>query len=266
MSNIIHNTSDFVILDDFLNDNLNKENVEQLLKNLLPNKDGKSLIKYSIRDRFVPIAEFMPKSQSINVSFKKTEEWLDLNVPGYSEEIKTCDMETLRKYFVIFLISHEIEHAYQYLMANEIVEAPNSVLKDAYKGLYNLIIPDKSFLPKPISKFKRLISYELYKYKQNEYLLERNASIEGLDLLTKYSLYKNRDDIYKLFNDMRNIYISCGYRKSNIGNIEETYKKILMYNKYKSFYKEVDLDLEDRIRYGFGISEEEREKVLKKAS
>ena len=62
---------------------------------------------------------------------------------------------------------------------------------------------------------------------------------------------------------MKNTYLKCGYINSSIGSIEETYRKILMYSKYKKFFNEINLCEEEKVRYGFSISEETRKKLIK---
>ena len=52
------------------------------------------------------------------------------------------------------------------------------------------------------------------------------------------------------------------YEKSCDGLLVETYKKILMYDKYLRFDKGNDLSMTDRIRYGLSIDEESRKNIL----
>ena len=58
--------------------------------------------------------------------------------------------------------------------------------------------------------------------------------------------------------------MKLGYINSNIGSIEETYRKTLMYRKYKKIYEDLEISDDERIRFGFNISDETRNKLLSK--
>lgn len=267
MSNIIQSKKDFLIFDEFFNKDLTKANTEELLKELMPSKNNDPLIRYCVRESFGRTAAFVPAIKRIDITIKRLDDILNKYAQSFSEEIKSCDSDTLRRYFYIQIISHELEHANQYLMGEGILEAPNDVIKEAYKGLFDIILPSKDYIiPRPISMTMKLVRDILYDIKKNYYLLERNAQIESMDLVSQYALYRNRDDVFKFFTYIKDIISRIGYTNSNIGSIEETYKKLLMHNKYKKFYKELDLSTEDRIRYGFGITDEEKQVLIKKTS
>ena len=102
------------------------------------------------------------------------------------------------------------------------------------------------------------------KTKENGLVLERNANIESTDLICRCAFYNEREDIYNLFIDMRNLFRTQGYIKSTKGSIEETFEEIFMHDKYKKIRQEIDLDEIDRLRYGLNISEETRKRILRK--
>ncbi len=267
MSNIIKNKDTLLLLKDIINNydktNLSKSYIEEILRELIPNKDGNLLIKYKVKDSGISIAKFVPEYESINININKVNEWLDKNTGSFLKEINTCDSNTLRNYLFLFMITHEIEHSYQYLMGKGIIESPNDVLKNAYNGLFDLMASKDYIIPRPIIQTRRIISRVLYKANENFYLLERNANIESMDTVSKVALFNDREDVFKLFLCMKNIYTRCGYTDSTIGSIEETYTKILMHDKYKKFYKKINIDEKEKVRYGFNISEDTRKKVLK---
>lgn len=266
MSNIIKNKDTLLLLKDIINDynkdNLSKSYIEEILKELIPHKDDTSLIKYKVRDKGTAIAFFAPKYEIIYVNINRVNEWLANNTNSFLKEIGTCDSDTLRKYLFLFIITHEIEHSYQYLMGKGIINSPNDVLKNAYNGLFDLLVSKDYIIPRPIIQTRSIISKILYKRNENFYLLERNANIESMDTVSKVALFNDREDVSKLFLSMKNIYTHCGYTDSTIGSIEETYAKILMHDKYKKFYKEIDIEEKEKVRYGFNISEDTRKRVL----
>ena len=268
MSNIIKSEDTLVILNDIIDyiskNEITKDYLEKVLSLLLPKENDTLLIDYNVIENGFKTAMFVPKDKSIFLFVNNINIWLDKNINDFKNDIKTTDINSLRPYFFLLIITHEIEHSYQYLMGNGLVDAPNDILKDAYKGLNDLLEPNNYIIPRPIKQTRKILSLFLYRMKQNFYLLERNANIESMDLVSKCALSNNRDDIYQLFNDMKNTYMKCGYTNSTMGSIEETYRQLLMYDKYKKFYEKIEMSEEDRVRYGFNITEETREKILKK--
>lgn len=167
----------------------------------------------------------------------------------------------MKCFLFLFVITHEIEHSYQYLMGQNLISSPSKTIQRGYKGIFDLFLPDNSIIPRPIKQTRNTIALFLYKRKENFFILERNANIECTDLLCQLSNYMERIDIFEMFNSMKNSYMCMGYGKSSKGNLEETYKEILLYDRYQKFHEEVTE--EEKIRYGLNISEQAREKILK---
>lgn len=268
MSNIIKNDNDLLLLNDILNylnnNSINSSFLESNIKYLLPKMDGELLIDLNIKEKGGSYPMFIPNNKSIILCVDKIEKWLDVNIKSFVGDSKIKNLNKLRNYLFIFMISHEIEHSYQYLIGEEIINSKNNVLLNAYKWLFDLLNPKEYIIPRPILEFRQKLSLLLYKLNENYYLLERNANIESIDLICDLARYNGDDDIYNLFNSMRNIFCCCGYQNNNKGSIYNTYKKILMYDKYKKFDEEILLTDEERIRYGFSINDNLREKLLKK--
>lgn len=147
-------------------------------------------------------------------------------------------------------------------MSEDIISSPSPMIKCGYKGIFDLLLPDNNIIPRPIQESRKIISLILYKLKQNYYILERNANVECTDLLCKLSSYMERDDILKVFVDMRSKFMCIGYRENDKGNLEETYKKILMYDRYKKFFEDVNMPEDEKAKYGLQISEQTRQKIL----
>lgn len=265
MSNIIKTKEQLQTLKDTLsylkNHEINKDFLEEILTYLGPKNNGDLLINYNIREKGIITAQFVPSTKSINISINKINSWLENNAQSF--ELNDND-NILKGYLFLYVITHEIEHAYQYLIGESIIEAPNNILKEAYKHLMDLLNPPKYILPHPIKQTRGAISTFLYKARQNYYLLERNANIESMDLISNLAKEEGKKEIYELFLKMRDMFLRCGYIKSNMGSIEETYREILMYDKFKKFTHEIDLSEEDKMRLGLGISEEARIRILSK--
>lgn len=268
MSNIITEKEELLYLSDtikYISQNeINKSYLEEILKQLLPKKNGETLIKDNISENGITTAVFSPRNNSIKISINKINEWLELNSKELSEMYKTNDINTLKSFLFLFVITHEIEHSYQYLISNGIIKSPSEIIKQGYKGIFDLLLPDKHIIPRPIKETRRKVSLMLYKSNENFLILERNANIESTDLLIQLATFMEREDILNLFKDIQDIFIEVGYTENNKGSMDETYRKILLYDKYKKFYEETNLKEEDKIRLGLNISEEARQKILKK--
>lgn len=266
MSNIIKNKNDLLLLKDIVNYTKDHElsvgYLEEIINGLLPKKDDQLLTKYYIKENGHDTAFFDPNYNKIIVSINKTKQWLDRQVIDFNKEEKIIDIDKFRSYLLVFMISHEIEHAYQYLIGKGIVAAPNDVVKEAYSGIYNLMMKKHYIIPRPITKTRELISIILYQSKCNLYLLERNANILGAEAAKECARYNNDEDIYNFFDNFMRTYLICGYTDSTIGSVEETYRQILMYDKYKKFNYNLLLDEKENVRYGLKITEETRKKVL----
>ena len=180
--------------------------------------------------------------------------WYDIIVAKY----ETRDENSIRNYLYLCAILHEIEHSYQYLMGEGIIEAPNNLIKDGYHTLYNISYNEYNL----IKRIQIELSIALYNKHCNSLILERNAQIETDDALYQLALLENKEHLYEIFLSHKNEISQDGYQKNTSGRLEETYRKILMYKTYKQFDKDIDCSEEERIRWGLNISEEARQKVL----
>lgn len=270
MSNIIKEKKDLLLLRDIINtfnkNELSKEYIEEILKLLIPNKNGNKLIDYNVKAKGQTSAIFSPKSVSINISIDKINEWLQLNSKDLSEMYKIDSLNTLKSFLFLFVITHEIEHSYQYLISRKLIESPSKIITQGYKGIFDILLPENHIIPRPIKETRRTLSILLYKSKENFFILERNANIESTDLLIQLATYIERENMISLFRDIHDTCVKIGYTENTRGSLEETYRKILLYDRYKKFYEETNLTEQEKVRLGLPIKEETREKILKKAN
>lgn len=266
MSNILKSKNDLDLLKDIINylnaNDISKFYLDEILKFFIPKDNNNFLINYNIKERGFITAAFIPKMENITMSVNKIYKWLNENTYYLTETFNVKDEKILRSYLFLFLITHEIEHSYQYLMAKGKIEVPYNFISKGYSGLFEILNPKESIMPRPIKDIRRMIALVLYNVKENSYVLERNANVESTDLLCRCALNMNREDMYKVFNKLKNDFMKFGYTNDTIGSFQETYKKILMYDKYKKIFNNVDVSEEERIRYGLEILEDTREKVL----
>lgn len=268
MSHILKSQNDLLIFSDIINqvskDKLNKEYLEEILKLLIPNNNGKPLIDYNISERNFSTAIFIPRSKRILLSLEKILKWLEANTKDIADLYKINDTDMLKSFLFLFVITHEIEHSYQYLIGEGLIPSPSKTIQCGYKGIFDLLVPDNYIIPRPIKQTRKTIATILYKLHQNSYVLERNANVESTDLLCQLAEFMEREDLFKVFDSMKREFICLGYYDSPIGCLEETYKKLLLHDKYKKFFEEINIPEDEKIRYGLGISDETRQKILRK--
>lgn len=235
---------------------------EQALKTLLPNDNEKTLVNYTILEKGYSAALFRPHKEEIVMSIDKMKKWLDDNANDLKEVYNIDNVNQFKIFLSLFAIDHEIEHANQFLISKDLITAPNTLIANGYKGILELFNKDNSIIPRPIKNTRKDLSLMLYRIKQYNYILERNANVESANLLTQLALYLDNENIFNIFNNLKTQFLKIGYTKSNMGCLEETYRSILMYDKYKKFDKNLVLCEEDKVRYGFNISNETKVKVL----
>ncbi len=267
MSNILKSQDDLIVFSDIIKyankNELSKDFLEELLQLLIPQSNGENLIDYKVKARGRDTAKFSPRFHEIGISLSALNQWLENNVKDFAELYDIKDMNTLKSFLCLFVISHEVEHSYQYLMGEGIIEAPSKIIQSGYKELVDLFLPDTYIIPRPIKEVRQSISLLLYKMKQNFYILERNANIEASDLLSQVATYMEREDMLEMFNQMKSLFMRIGYTENPNGSLEETYKKILLYDRYRKFLEETNMSEKEKARFGLKITEQTRQKVLK---
>ncbi len=268
MSNIISGKNSFLMFNDFFSEieknGIRVENISELLNLIIPrDKAGKLLINYRVKEKGVGTAVFSPKFEDIVISINKIIDWLSANSLQLAEMYKVDDVEKLRKYLLLFVITHELEHGYEYLMGKGTYESPCSLVSESYRSLFSLLVTPSYIIPRPVKEVRRVVSLIKYKQRENNFLLERNANIEAFDLLSKLALENADEELYHAFLNMKNCFMLQGYADSTEGSISETFRNILMSDKYRKMNKENNLSMEDKVRFGLEIDEETRAKVLR---
>ena len=236
--------------------------LEELISYLIPkDSNNNNLIDYRIiRNRVGNIAEFCPNYETIHFNLRKLPNWLEDNYKSFCPKE---DNPKLKKYLFLFCILHELEHSYQYLMGNDIVESPCKVVGEVYYKLMDLLVKKEYIVPRPITETIRYIRIFKYKKNENMYVLERNANIEASTALIGLTTLEKQPESTKVFNEIAKTCTLAGYIDDNMGCMYHTCEDVL----YKKFYNSInkdDIKEEDRIRYGLEITENERKNLIKK--
>ena len=267
MSNIIRCSEDFYYLRknilSFDESFISKEYIEDLLVNLIPrNSDGRYFIERKVSENGNFTAVFYPRFERIDISINKLREWLTVNSNELSEylEKNSC---LFKSYLCFMVLCHEIEHSYQYLIANKKWVCPCKMIQQGYKSLFDLLLPKEYIIPRPVKRVRNMISLVMYKKNENLFLLERNAQYNTMDLMADLALTNEHLDIYKAFVDMKNTFAVAGYTENSDGTLINTFKSILMKDTLNRIDKDIEcLDMIERFKWGLPVDEETRGKVL----
>lgn len=268
MSNIITNTNEIKPILDIMtyvtknkiDYDIIKETLELFIKK---DENNKNLTNYNInKKKYIEYASFNPNYNSITMSIDGINKYIERTLKLFKNE--DIDIKKLYSYFYIYTFAHEIEHSIQYLMKDNIVNT-YPIIEKAYKELFNIIIKKDKLFPNPISDTYKHISYFLYQLNYDNYFFERNASIEGFDLLLKIATYNEDKQLINLFKYTKELLENIGYNEKYNGSIEETFKRTLIFHKIKKdLDKDYNIPFEEKVRYGLPLNEDEKKLILKK--
>lgn len=268
MGNMVENKKDInylcSMLETIRNEALTPFLIECLLENIIPrDENGELMVNYVVRENSKTPAIFYPRYNTIQVGMIGLMNWVENNGNDLANVYNIEDSYKLKLYMVLMAIMHEVEHSYQYLIANGKVEAPCKMIKEGYKTLTELMIPKDYILPRPIKQVRRVISLIKYRKRENEFLLERNAQYNSLDDLSKVAIIMGDKEIADMFIHMRNLFGSSGYISNTNGNLIFTLEEICMKDKIKKLSEDHEnLDMMERYRLGLPIDQDTRKKIL----
>ena len=252
------------LVDYILNNDFDKSVIESILCNIIAkDSNGSALVKYVVREKGNNTAIFIPKYEVIEVSMEKLRKWIDSNGSDLMEMFKVDNKPLLDSYLLLMVLLHEIEHSNQYLVSKGLLESSCVCIKEAYKSLFDLLIPKDYVLPRPIKVVRRTISIIAYKSRENEFLLERNAQFESLGLLAQMALERENNEIGDMFIKMQKIFGIAGYKDNCDGALINTFKDIYMGDQLTKFSYDYDsLTVEERYRLGLPIDQDTRKRIL----
>lgn len=268
MGNIIHSVEEYDYLKDFVANSdkmiITKDMVEEFLHRFVPKDElGNELIRILVRDKSNVTAIFYPRFESIEVSINKLNNWLSFNSKDLAEHFKVSDIELFCNYLFLMVLTHELEHSYQYLIGKGIVKAPCRMIQQGYKSLFDLLIPKDYIIPRPVKQVRRFVSLVAYKKCENQYLLERNAQFDSLSLIADIALSNGHEEMFKIFNSMKNIFATFGYTNNADGTLVNTFNDIYMKDKLNTIDQDIDnLGMNDRFRLGLPVDKQTHERIL----
>lgn len=268
MGNIVHSLEEYDYLKKYvleLNEiAITKEVVEDFLHRFVPKDEfGNELVCILVRDKGTVTAMFYPRFESIEVSINKLNDWLVFNSKDLAKHFNISDVELLNNYLFMMALTHELEHSYQYLIGKGIVKAPCRMVQQGYKALFDLLIPKDYIIPRPIKQVRRFVSLVAYMKNENQYLLERNAQFDSLSLIADIALSNGHDEMFKVFNGMKNAFATLGYTNNAEGTLVNTFNNIYMKDKLNKIDQDIEnLGMNDRFRLGLPVDKQTHERIL----
>ena len=244
---------------------LSVSSMEEMLDMMVPkDQEGKQLVKPIIKDNGTKTGIYIPRFNTIEFSVLKCRQWVVDNLQDLSKYYNVTDQKTFGYYLTLFIMLHEIEHSYQYLVGQGKVEAPCKMVQSGYKTLTELLIKPDYILPRPIKQTRRWISLIQYYRNQNMYALERNANVEAFSTILQLAIDSGNEEMIRVFTDMTNAYMGIGYQDDCKGVFYHTFKDTLMMDKYRKIKVLDTLSIDEKIRYGLEIPNYKRTELLTK--
>ena len=264
MSHIVKNKDDLMLLKDIF-DEFRKETVdicllEDTVKCLLPkDSNGELFSEYQIKEVDGGYSRFCLGDNCLKLSLDEMDRWSDFNSKKLASMFNINEIDLFRKYIFFSIIIHEIEHSYQYLMANGLIDSPCTLVSNGYKLIIDTLLDNNN--SGILKEIKNIISYRLYNKNSGRYVIERNANVEAFDLLQKLAIENNHMELADAFNKIRNSIAIWGYIDNNKGSFYETCKDMKLIHEYKNFNHDYQLSDIERFRYGLPVSSEFRDKI-----
>lgn len=244
-----------VVLDLMRKQGITREIIEELIK--VMSNDKRILFEFTAMKNVVAHYDTLKEKLFLNelsIIF-----WIENYIKQSNTQYyyPNCDYNDLLIYFLIFLLSHEINHVYQHLIGKDETELNHNTIKMCYKELFEICNNKKISIS--LENIKSIVQQLLFYLNQKNSILERNANIEAFTLMYKLADYENNLNIKELAYDTKQTLQRQGYLGKYNGIIEETYNKILI---FKEPTYDDELSLEEKIRYGYPIDEYTKKKVL----
>ena len=269
MSNIVKTREDLVKLKEYIKliqtKWLTKDTMEEIITGIIPkDANGNNLVNVKIMPDGRRVALYSASTNTVEFSIEKCKKWLIVNLEELSHLYGVEDKKLYGYYLSLFVMLHEVEHSYQYLIGQGKVDCSIPMVKNGYKTLTELIIKPNYILPHPIKEIRRAIALYNYLGDQFNYVIERNAHAEASSALLALAYENGHKEMIDVFTDMNDCYLSIGYTDDCKGSFYHTFKDLYMMDKYRRICDGTSVSVEDRIRYGMEIPNYKRLELLDK--
>lgn len=248
----------YLHLEHLRNKGIDKAFIANFLDDfIIKDVNGKSLVSYSLdlTKSFTPNYDI--DDNSVNISY---DGFIMVISKYYNQFLKIFNSysnvsDDLKNYLAIFILSHELEHAYQACIRNNLIVSPSIMLESCYKMFFD---PKSEVFNYSLKdKLRYIIREIMYKIPRGHLALERNANLESADLIYKLASLESNEDLIKLIEELRMFQALIGYNFNGPGVLVNTAKIILQFDKLKGFEETDVLSFEEKVRYGLPINEDE---------
>ena len=145
MSYIVNCKDDLMLVKDLFNvykkENMDISLLEIIVNELLPkDKEGDILVGYRLYESGGGTPGFSLSENYLNLSIDELNIWIDKNSKVAIDKFNVKDIELFKDYMFFFILFHEIEHCYQYLMSYDVIDNPCVLVRDGYKLIIDSLI------------------------------------------------------------------------------------------------------------------------------
>ncbi len=203
-------------------------------------------------------ASFNPCFMNISVNLNRSIIWAESMLDSSKEYFNLYNPELIKAYLTVCMMAHEVEHSNQKLIADGVKKPNYAYKKQAYSDLYGVIMPKEYKTLKPIASFKDALRLTKYRIDEYNFILERNASIAGYNLASLVADACHDREALSYLISTRNAFLMQGYKDNRGGTLKHTYQKLGMMKEYNRLQIDDNISLDERIKEGLELSEDER--------
>ena len=222
--------------------------------------NNEPLSNYCYEENNQVLLSFIPHSNLLKInldSYLYTVNYIKESFKYLNDCINDIDFDN---YIGIYVLLHELEHSYQYLIAEDKIDAP-LIVACTYKLVYDYVYKERK-----IETFKEALKQrnriKRFKKQCGHLVLERNANVEALNKTLELIKLENNKTEEILFEEALMANILMGYNDEREGALIETIKLLKLLPELKGVKEINDYNFYDKLRYGMPLNKEELEKLV----
>ena len=222
--------------------------------------NNEPLTNYCYEENNQVLLSFIPHSNLLKInldSYLYTVNYIKESFKYLNDCINDIDFDN---YIGIYVLLHELEHSYQYLIAEDKIDAP-LIVACTYKLVYDYVYKERK-----IETFKEALKQrnriKRFKKQCGHLVLERNANVEALNKTLELIKLENNKTEEILFEEALMANILMGYNDEREGALIETIKLLKLLPELKGVKEINDYNFYDKLRYGMPLNKEELEKLV----
>ena len=232
--------------------------ISEIMYFLCPKNDEMGCLSYfGLNSTEVDVPTYDPSINCIQIPNSDYRHAFDIDLSAIAPEIPENKKSMLAATYFMYAMMHETEHVYEFSIADDKIPFDVHSIKQGYKDIIESVDPKRLHTINPFKRHKRTKLFRQYCENCDDYILERNASVEALNELL---LIEDDKDIKKVLERLYYFFLSIGYDDC-MGDLYHTYYDLGLLDKWN--IKEEHLTDEDKIRFGLPISNEVHKELVK---